>query len=102
MPYKRKDLVALIFATNDCYHQVVSVDDERVAQGHVTVDHKAGTWTLTLGDCSRSWPIGSKRYTNHGQYGGFEGHSGIICVYDRTDIQHLSSMVHTVGDLVRS
>lgn len=86
MPNKfdEKNLVALVFAPNNCYVNVVGLD--KVVVG---IDIEKGVWYHK----NNAIPIGKGRYTKYKK--------GIIGIYDRTNIDHLDSMVHQVKEATR-
>lgn len=88
--YKATNLVYLVYAPNECYHQII-----RRKPTSVTIDLESGTWTYQsrFGGCFTR-PFGQSGPTP-------KGSGGIIGVYDVTKIGHLDTMVHDVGELVR-
>jgi len=87
--YRKKDLVALIFASNTCYTNVVPLSKVRTKD--FSVDIKRGTWSYGKWEDSR---IGKSRYIGADKY-------GVIGVYDRTKIAHLNSIVHDGQEATR-
>lgn len=94
-----KNLVALVWASNECYTQVVEpsfVSEREVMGGEM--GEKPYTWKwakLELDLKKRTWKHGNK----HGNIGrgylpyGF-GAYGLIGIYDRTNIKHLGAMIN--------
>lgn len=98
MSFDRKNLLALMYATNECYTRVVELDDKDLAKSNLVVDEQRGVWSLPKDwqDPKRTWKIGESRYVPHGS------RYGVIGVYDRSSTQQLDSMVHSAGEATRS
>lgn len=103
MTYKKENLVALIFASNTCYTEVVElskVSGREVSGGEmgekpytwkwaeIDLDLEKGTWRHGKNKEGRIG--GSCRYESNGSINGY----GLIGIYDRTNLDHLDSMVH--------
>ena len=93
MAIRRKNLIALIFAPNNYYTRVVSIDDPEVIKDKITINLRAGTWRRHSKTHYKTYSIGTARYVRFGY-----GVNGVIGVYDRTDLGHLNSMVHDVKE----
>ena len=79
------DLVVLIYASNTCYATVVKVDDVPKSEDDgFGLDLKNEIWSYR----GQILKIGEDTYHRPDCRGG------VIGVYDRTNIEHLSSMVH--------
>jgi hypothetical protein len=96
---KMENLVALIYANNECYTNVVELSE--VDQRPVT-DPIEGPWTwpkLVVDLEEGVWyqegetpaKIGRAHFRHH--FGGSILKYGLIGVYDRTNIRHLNTMV---------
>jgi len=95
--YEEKNLIALIFADNTCYTKIVELSE---VSGRKVHDPEDGWWNwdkIELDLKKGTWKHGRK----HGNIGGacrYDGGSrngyGLIGIYDRTNIDHLDSMVH--------
>jgi len=95
-PFRLENLVVLQYASNNCYLQVRDLlkmsGESSIGGSCLSVDVKNGTWSY------REWrdrQIGSSR-------GCSRNDSGVIGVYDRTDINQLSSMVHTAVEITHA
>ena len=94
--FLKRNLVFLMYSGNICYAKVVSKMPEEIE-----VDLQKGTWSykekrLNHGGW-QEFKIGSQvRHCEDGCRGGMIG------VYDRTNVQHLDSMVHAAGEATRS
>lgn len=80
--HEQGNLVYLVYAPNNCYTSVVDECPEGT-----TINLECGTWRFSQ-QCrfDQDYPIGRSRATmsqNH----------GIIGVYDRSNVDHLGSMV---------
>ncbi len=80
MAYKRSNLIALVYASNRCYTNVVPLNSE-IVKNDVVIDTARETWKPKQGGTIK---IGSSRNDKYGC---------VIGIYDRTRIEHLSSMV---------
>jgi len=80
-PIERKNLVALMYASNSCYTKVVGI--ENISEKGFSIDIEEGRWSNRY---FRDIEIG------RGKCGEYK--EGVIGVYDRTKISHLDSMVH--------
>ena len=88
---KIEDLVVLRYAQNECYTSVVAAAD--VEDDKFNIDLEKQVWSY------REWEnrkIGQGRPTHD-----VTDHYGIIGVYDRTNTNHLDSMVHDASESVR-
>lgn len=84
--YELENLVVLRYSSNICYTRVNRAD--KVSTRNFELDLVNGTWTvMDFNSKPYTNSIGKRRYIEHGCRGG------IIGVYDRTNIQHLNSMV---------
>ena len=95
--YKLEHLVVLKYASNTCYTEVVDVSGFEDEWFHLDVNE--GLWGYKFGGFfhqeSQERKIGESRYIGRAKY-------GIIGVYDRTNTEHLSSMVHSANEAVES
>jgi hypothetical protein len=82
---KLEDLVVLQYASNTCYTTLTRVSEVKVK--NFSVDIEKSTWSY---DEYRDRKIGDARL-----YGA---HFGVIGVYDRTNDQHLNSMLYAARD----
>jgi len=85
----KEDLIVLMYASNNCYFEVVPYCDEIK---DLSVDFIKGTWSY------REWKnnqIGKARDFFY-KDGSGKFPEGIIGVYDRTKIKHLNSMIFDV------
>ena len=106
---KVEDLIALIWAQNECYTCVVSIDEvseKQVPGGEMGEEPYFWKWPkLELDLKNGTWKHGRKQ----GEIGnaGWEWDAchivkyGLIGIYDRTKIDHLNSMVHNSNEAVR-
>lgn len=100
-----KNLVALIWANNECYTQVVEpsfVSGREGMGGEMGESPKPWKWAkLELDIKKGTWKHGEK----HGNIGrgylpyGFSSY-GLIGIYDRTNMKHLNAMVHDAMEAV--
>jgi hypothetical protein len=87
---RKEDLVVLCYATNECYTNVVPLNED---EQKIKVDTEKGLWSLLEGrrDCY------GKAYFKIGydmKHCNWDSREGIIGVYDKTDIEHLGHMVY--------
>jgi len=81
---RKEDLVVLCFSNNPCSTNVVPLDE---GAQDLTVDIKKGVFYQGSG----SFMIGKDRiYYSIGCW----PKNGVIGIYDRTNLEHLSKMVH--------
>ena len=84
------DLIVLRFASNNCYVSVCKIDELNDPNLEVNLDKE--TWTYS----GKTFKIGSGRgYFETGQ------RSGVIGVYDQSNLKHLDSAVHSATEAVR-
>ena len=101
---KREDLVALIYADNECYTSVVSleeVDQRRVWDGG---DRKYWNWPKLVIDLeNETWQQeGKGKPVKIGEGYVNDRHKyGLIGIYDRTNIEHLNHMNFDTIDATR-
>lgn len=93
--FLKRNLVFLMYASNTCYTTVVGKMPEEIE-----VDLQQGTWSYKdKRQNNHGWhefKIGSQaRHCSHGSRGGMIG------VYDRTNVQHLDTMVSVARDATR-
>lgn len=95
--FEEKNLVALIFASNECYTNVVELSE---VSGRKVHDPEDGWWKwakIELDLVKGTWKHGRKhgyiggacKYDDGGSKNGY----GLIGIYDRTNNDHLDSMV---------
>jgi len=100
--FEEKNLVALIFASNTCYTNVVELSEVSGKRVH---DPEDGWWNwakVELNLAKGTWKHGRKhgsiggscRYDDGGSKNGY----GLIGIYDRTNLKHLDSMCHAAKD----
>ena len=91
---KKEDLIVLRYAQNTCYVNVALANE--VHEGDFSIDLEKKIWSY---QCWKDVPIGQQRspYDDHSN----KIKSGIIGVYDRSDIKQLSSMVHDAAESLR-
>jgi hypothetical protein len=77
--YQRENLVVLAFAQNECCLTIIPIYK---ASKRLVVNCEKGTWKVGNSDSTRKI----------GEYDYYSG-SGIIGVYDKTDVKHLNAMV---------
>ena len=91
---KLENLVVLQYASNNCYVRVVDLTQASIGSSSVSVDLQKSVWNY------REWKdkrIGEARFLH-----SHENRFGVIGVYDKTNTTHLSSMVDSAIDAVRS
>lgn len=93
--FLKRNLVFLMYSPNVCYAKVVGKQPEEIE-----VDLQMGTWSYKEKQLNhggwQEFKIGSQvRHCSHGSRGGMIG------VYDRTNVQHLDSMVHAAAEATR-
>ena len=99
MMFLEENLVALIFASNTCYTEVVELSEVSGRKVHdpedgwwkwamIELDLEKGTWRH--GKNKKGKIGGSCRYESSGSRNEY----GLIGIYDKTNIKHLGSMVH--------
>ncbi len=95
MASKRRNLVVLRYAFNECYTQVVTLTDSEVKKEKIVINERGGTWSKP-GSLDAPFKIGKSCFPRQSSY-------EIIGIYDRTQLKHLDSMVHdsneAIGDL---
>jgi hypothetical protein len=93
-----EDLVVLQYASNNCYAQVIDLKDlKNKPEDRFRVDVEKGLWNYR---CWENVEIGQRRspYDQNRN----KSKSGIIGVYDRTNVSHLDNMVHDVKSALDS
>lgn len=100
-----KNLVALVWASNECYTNVVEpsfVSEREVPGGEMGEEPYTWKWAkLELNLKKGTWEHGEK----HGSIGrgylpsGFSQY-GLIGIYDRTNIEHLNAMISDAMEAV--
>ncbi len=85
-------LVVLKYADNNCYVQVVSVEEaiKKYNKRYFGIDLEKLTWKYGRSEHK----IGSSRWRERGL------REGVIGVYDRCDIDHLDSMAYAAVEAV--
>jgi hypothetical protein len=102
-----KDLVALVWASNNCYTKVVEpscVSEHETTGGEMDEPRYTWKWAKLEFDLEKgTWKHG-KKYGNIGRgylpY-GFSRY-GLVGIYDRTNIKHLDAMVHDAMSAVNA
>jgi len=93
---KKKDLIVLQYASNNCYVQVKRVD--KIEEESFSLDLERKVWSFL---CWKDVPIGEQRSPyGRGAFSHKYKH-GIIGVYSSKDVRHLDSMVHDAAEAVR-
>lgn len=96
--------MALIFAHNEAYTTVVELQDPEAKALEIKVDLEHGTWTALTGEHSslRTNPVGIAE--RHYQYGDGINRvrSGVIGLYDRTQVGHLKNMISASREATES
>jgi hypothetical protein len=102
--FEERNLVALVWASNTCYTNVVdpSYVSEREVDGSKAGKTYKWKWAkLELDLVKGTWKHGEK----HGRIGrgylpyGF-GAYGLVGIYDKTNLQHLDAMIHDAMEAV--
>lgn len=79
--FKRENLVVLAFAQNECYLTIIPIHK---ASKRLIINLEEGTWKF-----------GNSDYRKIGEYNYY---SGMIGVYDRTNVSHLNAMIDRAED----
>ena len=90
---RKKNLIILKYATNECYTQVV--DLRTSSDKNFKLDLENRVWSFKE---EENIPIGN----SSNPPGRGCGRYGIIGVYDKTKIEHLNSMVHNAREFTES
>jgi len=94
--FERKNLVVLMYATNNCYPKVVNLEDAE-KENSFNVNCSEGKWSYR---CWKDVKIGQSRnpYDNF----SYKPKDGIIGVYDRLNTNHLNSLAHDAKEFTSS
>ncbi len=87
------NLIVLKFAPNTCYQQVITARkafEEYPKDFSIDLENK--TWNWRNG---RNMQIGKARFVRS------YSEEGIIGIYDRNLTEHLDSMIHSLGEIIR-
>ncbi len=93
MPCKRENLIVLRYAFNECYTQVVSLEEPEVKKQKIIINELGGTWSRSGSEST--FKIGEPCYPR------YKCSYKIIGIYDRTKIEHLNTMVYAANEAVR-
>jgi hypothetical protein len=99
-----EDLVVLVYTSNECYTNVISYKESQLKPSYkIVIENDKWIW-IPNSDTKISSTIGTKRtiYRGNGWSKNEAGHSGIIGVYDKTDVEHLNRMVRDSQEATQS
>jgi len=95
--FDRKNLVVLMYASNTCYTTILEPGDPLVLKADVLIDEGKETWARPISGSEnlKIIKIGDSHRCDYG------AKWGAIGVYDRTNLNHLNSMVHAAREATR-